>query len=201
MESWSQVVGMWCSSKRGEQPKNNWMFCWLLFLLSFDLINAIFLEFSMFIMMDTAREMGKLMFGDSVVSKKLLWLICSYWLQQSLRTVVLSRWLPSARALRAWSQTDSDCSICDKWCGAEWRRRWQHCPHGYPDRCSGDGTVGLGALSGGDVRMGRRKGSQQSTVSVDMFSRDLLWRQQRNGVVLGGVVVKRRALKVSYFNL
>ena len=32
----------------------------------------------MFIVMDTAREMGKLMFGDSVVSKKLLWLICSY---------------------------------------------------------------------------------------------------------------------------
>lgn len=50
---------------------------------------------------------------------------------------------------------------CDKWCGAKGRGRWQHCPHGYPDRCSGDGTVGLGALSGGDVRMGRRRGSRQ----------------------------------------
>ena len=50
---------------------------------------------------------------------------------------------------------------CDEWCGAEWRWRWQHCPHRYPDRFSGGGAVRLAALSGGDVRTGRRRGYWQ----------------------------------------
>lgn len=49
------------------------------FLLSCDLINAKFFgELSKVYYDGHCREMGKLMFGDDVVSKKLLLLICNY---------------------------------------------------------------------------------------------------------------------------